>query len=333
MPAPGSRSASTSSRQFGGHNDHTEPAGIDSTYPKLQTIPDGICDGVDACRHKVREMVRAGADWIKIATTGGVGTPTGGPLLRQFSLEEVRAIVDTAHAAGKPVMSHADGGEGVKICLDAGVDSIEHGAALDDALIEQMVRQKTWLVPTFTVLHKIVALGDLDPCPVPDYMPAQGPNPHGSPARELPKALAAGVRMAMGTDLGSFGRGENAGELAYMTAAGMTPMQAIVAATRMGAACMGLGGEVGEIRPGLYADLLVIDGDPLEDVAMLQDAARIQLVMQGGVIHKNRWRWELRRPMSLSNLIKTLTELPGPGGDEWHVQKWLIERWAIVSGR
>ena len=273
--------------QFGGHNDHTEPAGVDSTYPKLATIPDGVCDGVDACRHKVREMVRAGADWIKIATTGGVGTPTGGPLLRQFSLEEVRAIVDTAHAAGKPVMSHAYGGEGVKICLDAGVDSIEHGAALDDALIDQMVRQNTWLVPTFTVLHKIVALGDLDPCPVPAYMPRKAQILMAAQAESFPKALAAGVRMALGTDLGSFGRGENAGELAYMVAAGMTPMQAIVAATRMGAACMGLGDEVGELRPGLLADLVAVDGDPLADVSILQDASRLHLIMQGGVVHKN----------------------------------------------
>jgi imidazolonepropionase-like amidohydrolase len=175
--------------QFGGHNDHTEPAGIDSTYPKLQTIPDGVCDGVDACRHKVREMVRAGADWIKIATTGGVGTPTGGPLLRQFSLEEVRAIVDTAHAAGKPVMSHAYGGDGVKVCLDAGVDSIEHGAALDDALIEQMVRQNTWLVPTFTVLRKIAALGDIEPCPVPAYMPRKARSLMAAQAESFPQGI------------------------------------------------------------------------------------------------------------------------------------------------
>jgi imidazolonepropionase-like amidohydrolase len=273
--------------QFGGHNDHTEPAGVDSTYPKLQTIPDGVCDGVDACRHKVREMVRAGADWIKIATTGGVGTPTGGPLLRQFSPEEVQAIVDTAHAAGKPVMSHAYGGDGVKICLDAGVDSIEHGAALDDALIEQMVRQNTWLVPTFTVLRKIAALGDLDPCPVPAYMPRKARILMAAQAESFPKVLAAGIRIAMGTDLGSFGRGENAGELAYMVAAGMTPMQAIVASTRRGAECMGLGDSVGVLRPGMLADLLLVDGDPLQDVAVLQDPAQLRLVMQGGVIYKN----------------------------------------------
>lgn len=273
--------------QFGGHNDHTEPAGVDSTYPKLQTIPDGVCDGVDDCRRKVREMVRAGADWIKIATTGGVGTPTGGPLLRQFSLEEVQAIVDTAHAAGKPVMSHAYGGDGVKVCLDAGVDSIEHGAALDDALIEQMVRQNTWLVPTFTVLRKISALGELDPCPVPEYMPRKARVLIESQAVSFRKALAAGVRMAMGTDLGSFGRGQNAVELAYLVEAGMTPMQAIVAATRMGAECMGLGDEVGVLRPGMLADLLVIDGDPLQGVALLQDHARLRLIVKGGVVYKN----------------------------------------------
>ncbi len=273
--------------QLGGHNDHTEPAGVDSTYPKLATIPDGVCDGVDACRHKVREMVRAGADWIKIATTGGVGTPTGGPLLRQFSPAEVAAIVDTAHAAGKPVMSHAYGGEGVKICLDAGVDSIEHGAALDDALIEQMARQNTWLVPTFTVLRKIVALGELNPCPVPAYMPRKAHALLAAQAESFPKVLAAGIRIAMGTDLGSFGRGENASELAYMVAAGMTPMQAIVAATRRAAECIGLGDQVGLLRPGKLADLLLVDGDPLQDVAILQDAVRLRMVMQGGVVHKN----------------------------------------------
>lgn len=273
--------------QLGGHNDHTEPAGIDSTFPKLQTIPDGICDGVDGCRRKVREMVRAGADWIKITTTGGVGTPTGGPLVRQFSLDEVRAIVDAAHAAGKPVMSHAYGGEGVQICLDAGVDSIEHGAVLDDGMIEQMVRQGTWLVPTFTVLRKIIALGDVKPPIVPDYMPRKARMLVDAQRDTFKRALAAGVKIAMGTDLGGFGRGQNALELGYMVEAGMTPMQAIVASTRMGAQCMGLGEETGVLRAGMLADLLIVDGDPLADVAVLQDQARLRVVMQGGAIHKD----------------------------------------------
>ena len=273
--------------QFGGHNDHTEPAGIDSRFPKLDTVPSGICDGVDACRRKVREVIRAGADWIKIATTGGVGTPIGGPLLRQFSREEVQAIVDTAHAAGKPVMSHAYGGEGVKICLDAGVDSIEHGAAIDDELIEQMARQGTWLVPTFTVLRKILAIGEARCLAAARIHAAQGTELIAQQIESFPKAFAAGVKIAMGTDAGGFGHGKNAGELAYMVAAGMTPMQAIVASTRMGAECMGLGADVGVLRAGMFADLLVVDGDPLADVRILEDRARLRLIMKDGVQIKN----------------------------------------------
>jgi imidazolonepropionase-like amidohydrolase len=273
--------------QSGGHNDHTEPAGIDSDFPRLPGVPDSICDGVDGCRRKVREMIRAGADWIKICTTGGVGTPTGGPLIRQFSLEEVQAMVDTAHAAGKPVMSHAYGGEGVKICLDAGVDSIEHGAALDDDLIEQMVRQGTWLVPTFTVLRKIVAIGQQEPCPIPEYIPRKARALLEQQVVSFQKALAAGVKMALGTDAGGFGHGQNAVELGYLVKAGMTPMQAIVAATKMGAQCMGLGDEVGVLREGMLADLLVVDGDPLQDVSILQDRSRLRLIVKDGALVKN----------------------------------------------
>lgn len=273
--------------QFGGHNDHTEPSGINSQFPQLSTIPSGICDGVDECRKKTREVIRAGADWIKIATTGGVGTPIGGPLVRQFSLEEVSAIVDTAHAAGKPVGSHAYGGEGLKICLDAGVDTIEHGAVLDDGLIEQMERQGTWLVPTFTVLRKIIALSEQKPDLLPEYMPRKAKALLEDQGVSFRKALAAGVKMALGTDLGSFGHGQNAGELAYLVEAGMTPMQAIVAATRMGAQCMGLGSEVGVLREGMCADLLVVDGDPLQDVRILQDRTNLCLIMKDGEIIKN----------------------------------------------
>ena len=242
---------------------------------------------MDACRRKVREVIRAGADWVKIATTGGVGTPIGGPLLRQFSLEEVRAIVDTAHAAGKPVMSHAYGGEGVQICLAAGVDSIEHGAALDDALIEQMAQQGAWLVPTFTVLRKVLEIDAQRPGALPEYMPRKARALVDQQRASFPKALAAGVKIAMGTDAGGFGHGKNACELAYMVEAGMAPMQAIVAATRMGAECMGLGGETGQLRPGMYADLLVVDGDPLDDVRVLEDRALIRLIMKDGAQIKN----------------------------------------------
>jgi imidazolonepropionase-like amidohydrolase len=273
--------------QFGGHNDHTEAAGINSHFPWLQGIPSGICDGVDECRKKTREVIRAGADWVKIATTGGVGTPIGGPLIRQFSPEEVQVIADTAHAAGKPVMSHAYGGEGVKICLDAGVDSIEHGAALDDALIEQMVKQGTWLVPTFTVLRMVVAISEKNPLALPEYMPRKARMLLEHQAESFRKALSAGVKIALGTDGGGFGHGHNAGELAYLVEAGMTPMQALVAATRMGTTCMGLGDETGVLRAGMLADFLVVEGNPLKDVRILEDRDHLRLIVKDGVTYKD----------------------------------------------
>jgi imidazolonepropionase-like amidohydrolase len=273
--------------QFGGHNDHTEAAGINSHFPWLQGIPSGICDGVDECRKKTREVIRAGADWVKIATTGGVGTPIGGPLIRQFSPEEVQVIVDTAHAAGKPVMSHAYGGEGVKICLDAGVDSIEHGAALDDALVEQMLKQGTWLVPTFTVLRRVVAISEENPLALPEYMPRKARILLKSQAESFRKALSSGVKIALGTDGGGFGHGHNAGELAFLVEAGMTPMQALVAATRMGTTCMGLGDETGVLRAGMLADFLVVDGNPLEDVRILENRDRLRLIVKDGLTYKD----------------------------------------------
>jgi imidazolonepropionase-like amidohydrolase len=242
---------------------------------------------VDECRKKTREVIRAGADWVKIATTGGVGTPIGGPLIRQFSPEEVQVIADTAHAAGKPVMSHAYGGEGVKICLDAGVDSIEHGAALDDALIEQMVKQGTWLVPTFTVLRRVVAISEQNPLALPEYMPRKARMLLEHQAESFRKALEGGVKIALGTDGGGFGHGHNAGELRYLVEAGMTPMQAIVAATRMGTTCMGLGDETGVLRAGMLADFLVVDGNPLKDVRILEDRDCLRMIVKDGQTYKN----------------------------------------------
>jgi imidazolonepropionase-like amidohydrolase len=279
--------------QFGGHNDHTEAAGINSHFPWLQSIPSGICDGVDECRKKTREVIRAGADWVKIATTGGVGTPIGGPLIRQFSPEEVQVITDTAHAAGIPVMSHAYGGEGVKICLDAGVDSIEHGAALDAPLIEQMVKQGTWLVPTFTVLRRVVAISEQNPLALPEYMPRKARMLLEHQAQSFREALQSGVKIALGTDGGGFGHGKNAGELRYLVEAGMTPMQALEAATRMGTTCMGFGDETGVLRVGMLADFLVVDGNPLEDITILEDCSRLHMIVKDGQIYKNSLETEV----------------------------------------
>ena len=274
--------------QTGGHGCHIELAGIDSNYPLLPGLPHYACDGVAQCRLSTREMILAGADWIKLCTTGGISTRIGGPLTRQFSLEEVEAIADTAHAAGKPVMCHAYGGEGADIALAAEVDSMEHGAALTRAQLELMERRDVFLVPTFSVLRKVVALDERRPGALPEYVPRKARELLARQRESFATALELGVRIALGTDAGGIERGRNADELAYMVEAGMTPMQAIVAGTSMAARCMGLGDEAGLLAQGKLADLLVVEGDPLADITLLQDRERLRIIMQGGNFIEDR---------------------------------------------
>lgn len=268
--------------QTGGHNDTREPAGFDKDFPRLPGVPSGGCDGADDCRRKVREMLFAGADWVKFCTTGGISSRVGGPLTCQFSQEEVLAIVDTAHSAGKPAMCHAYGGTGVDIALAAGVDTLEHGAALTEAQIEVMMRQGTWLVPTFAVYRKVLALDRDSPGILPEYIPRKARELMDKQAVSFRQALTAGLKVALGTDLGGLEHLRNAVEFGHMVEAGMSPRQAIVAGTSMAARCIGLGDQVGVLKPGMLADLLLVDGDPLADIRVLEDHTRIRLVMQDG---------------------------------------------------
>jgi imidazolonepropionase-like amidohydrolase len=287
IPGPRLRISVNLLCQTGGHNHHIEPARIDRDFPKLPYLPDGICDGPDMCRRKAREMIFAGADWVKFCTTGGISSRTGGPLLCQFTREEVRAIVDAAHTAGKPAMVHAYGGEGIDIALEAGVDSIEHGAALTEAQIERMAKQGTWLVPTFAVFRKVLAIQAEDPSVLPDYVSRKAAELLERQAKSFPMAMAAGLKIALGTDLGPFEHNRNAVEFGHMVAGGMTPMQAIVAGTGAAADCIGLGDKVGVLRAGMLADLLLVDGDPLRDIRVLENADKLRLIMQDGRIVKH----------------------------------------------
>lgn len=273
--------------QTGGHGDLTQPCGLASDFPRLPGIPDGIADGPDECRKKVREVIRLGADWIKIATTGGVGSPRGGPATRQFTLDELRAMVDEAHAAGKGVMVHAHGGDGLRICLEAGVDSIEHAAVADLADIERMADQDIWLVPTLSVTQRMKERLAADPHSLPSYTAAKLPLVLETQRRNFKHALQCGVKIAMGTDAGALGHAENAKELVYMTQSGMTPMQSIVASTSMAANLLGMGDSLGTIAAGKLADLILVDGDPLKDIAALADPTRVKLVMKDGALYKS----------------------------------------------
>lgn len=240
-------------------------------------LPHAVADGAVAVRAKVREMIRAGADTIKTATTGGVSSPRHGPKDAEYSREELEALVDEAHAQGKRVMCHALGGPGLELAVDCGVDSIEHGGYLDEhpKAITRMAQQGTYYVPTYSVYthHR--------KSPV-EYMRQRANDMVQHHLKSLTVALDAGVKVVMGTDAGGWVHGRNMTELELLVEAGMKPMDAIVASTGEAAQCIGLGADVGTIEPGKYADLLVVDGDPLSDIGVLQREERLLLVMKGG---------------------------------------------------
>ena len=263
----------------GGHSDGWMPSGGLSvwgvSYPGM---PDAVCDGVEGVARKVREMVRAGADVIKISSTGGFLSPFDDPSRPHYSQEEVDAIVAAAEDLGRWVMSHAHGVEGIKRAVRAGVRSIEHGTYLDRESAEMMVERNTWLVPTLTSGDTTEALAG-DP---------KVPEPVREKLRELGRpeldafriAAEAGVRVAMGTDCPVAPHGTNLRELTLMAENGFTPEQALVAATSSAADLMGLLDELGTLAPGKRADVMVVDGDPLvfEDIS-----ERIRSVYKDGV--------------------------------------------------
>ena len=229
-------------------------------------------------------MIRAGADVIKCATTGGASSRPGhGPMDGAFNLDEMQALVEEAHALDRRVICHALGGRGLRIAVEAGVDLVDHGCYLDEApdLLDMMASRGIFFVPTFAVY---------------DYH-RKSPLPHvRERARDLEehhvaslhRALAAGVKIAAGTDAGGHGHPPNAIEIACLVEAGMTPLQALRAATGWAAECIGRGHDLGTIEKGKLADLVAVAGDPLADVTILQNPECITLVIKGGEIVANR---------------------------------------------
>lgn len=269
----------------GGHLDFWMPSGNEiDLLPQHPGLPRGICDGVDGVRVKVREVLRAGADIVKICSTGGVMSPTDHPDFAQFSPEELEVAVSEAAARrGVKVMAHAQGAEGVKNAVRAGVHSIEHGVYLDDEAIDLMLEHGTFLVPTLLAPLYVIESGEAG---------ANLPPGALDKAREvfeahqdsIGRAHQAGVRIAMGTDAGVMPHGTNARELGLMTDIGMSSMEAIVASTATGAACLGWQGEIGTLEPGALADVIVVRGDPLADVRILERPDAIRCVLKGGEV-------------------------------------------------
>jgi imidazolonepropionase-like amidohydrolase len=235
-------------------------------------------DGVDEIRKAVREQLAMGADFVKIMATGARSVVLEDPEPAQLTRDEVSTVVEEAHRLGKRVAAHAEGSGGTRIAVEEGVDTIEHGLSLHRTpeLLDLMAEQDQTLVPTLSTFHDVSEdHAEKYPCTLVEQAKRQREEAY----RTLNAAREAGVRIAMGFD--SYPLGENARELVRMVEGGLSAMQGIVAATSGAAAALGLEG-TGEVRPGATADLLVVDGDPLEDPSILQDPGRIHLVLQSG---------------------------------------------------
>jgi imidazolonepropionase-like amidohydrolase len=243
---------------------------------------EGVADGIEGVQHKAREVIKYGADLIKICATGGVLSKGDNPQASQYTLEEMKAIVAEAHRLGRKVAAHAHGAQGILWASQAGVDSIEHGSYIDDAAIAEMKKHGTYLVPT-------LYLGDwfLEHAAenrVPDFLLVKAKAVMPAARRNVAHAFASGVKVAFGTDAAVYPHGLNAHEFAVMVKLGLTPLQAIQAATVNAADLLGWSDKIGSVEPGKWADIIAVDGDPLQDVTTLE---RVKFVMKGGATVKN----------------------------------------------
>jgi imidazolonepropionase-like amidohydrolase len=265
--------------QTGGHSDGLLRSGYDVplSHPHPGR-PSGLADGPDEVRRVVRQVIRAGADVIKVCSTGGVLSPDDDPRHAQFGRDELSVAVAEAEAAGLYVMSHAQGPLGIRNALLAGARSIEHGIYLDDQAIELMLESGAWLVPTLAAPLAVVQAA-ADGVPLAPSVVRKAVEVAGAHQESVRRAAGAGVRIAMGTDSGVGPHGENLRELALMEGCGMSPTEVLYAATAGAAELCGLSDVTGRVAVGLEADLVVVDGDPFELTGI---ADRIVQVWQGG---------------------------------------------------
>ncbi|QUL98248.1 MAG: amidohydrolase family protein [Candidatus Fermentithermobacillus carboniphilus] len=283
VPGPRMQVACRGLSITGGHGDTRN-----GWPPEVEFKGRYVVDSPDEARRAAREQLRDGADHIKLHATGGVMSEGDVPTARGLTIDEMRAAIEEAHNVGKKAMAHAQGSTGIKNAILAGVSSIEHGFYLTDEIIELMLKKDVFLVPTLAAVHHIVEKGT--EAGIPEYGVRKAKEAQKAHLESFAKAYKAGVKIAMGTDAATpFNyHGKNALELELMVKAGMKPMDALLAATKMGAELMGWGDRMGQVKPGYWADLILVDGNPLEDIRVLQDVSRIKVVMKAGKIEVRR---------------------------------------------
>jgi imidazolonepropionase-like amidohydrolase len=268
IPGPRLQIAVTMLSQTGGHGDPWHVCGGQVPFIVAHPgRPDGVVDGPEHVRRRVREIIRAGADVIKVATTGGVLSARDDPAHPHFRDDEIAVMVAEASAAGLSVMAHAQGAEGVKAAVRNGVRSIEHGIFLDDEAIELMLANGTWLVPTLHAVASLLRAID-EGAPFPQAVVDKARLVATAHQESIARAHSAGVKIAMGTDCGVGPHGTNLDELELMNKVGLTPVEALHATTGSAAELLGVDSDLGRIAPGMRADLVVVDGSPTDVVGL-----------------------------------------------------------------
>ncbi len=261
----------------GGHCDNNS---LNSSFEERS---DGVADGPWAVREKVRKNIKYGADLTKFCATGGVfskGTKVG---MTQYTLEEMKAIVDESHTHERKVAAHAHGTEGIKRAIEAGVDSIEHASFLDKEAVRMGIKKGTYFALDIYNTEYTLEKGKENGVPEENINKEREV---GTRQREsFTLAVKMGAKVVFATDAGVYPHGDNGKQFARAVRFGMTPAQAIQSATSVTADLLGWEDRVGQIAPGMYADIIAVHGDPLDDISELED---VDFVMKGGVVYKSK---------------------------------------------
>jgi imidazolonepropionase-like amidohydrolase len=272
--------------QTGGHADDHFPCGIELPIfsARAADMPPSVVDGVEPMRKRVRELIRAGADWIKLCTSGGVLSPGDAPHHATFTLDEIRAAVEEAATQGREVMAHAQANAGIKNALRGGVKTIEHGIWLDGDAIEMMLDGDRRLVPT--LIAPLWVIRHAEAGRMPAYAAEKSRQVLADHKESVRQAIEAGVKIAFGTDTGVGPHGTNNEELKLLAELGMSPLECIRSATTVAADTIGVGGRAGCLEEGAFGDVIGVAGDPLESIDVLADARNVRLVVKAGEVVK-----------------------------------------------
>jgi len=280
VPGPRLLASGTYISTTGGHGDKATGFRPD-LHPALNG--DGLCDGIESCRRAVRLQIKKGADWIKVMATGGVNSEAATGVGLHFDEDTLKAIVDAAHALGRKVAAHAHAASGVNAALRAGVNSIEHGAFLDEESIRLFKETGAYLVATLNVGKHVLDIANDPDSGMSEAVRIKARAAIPQMNDNVARAYRAGVKIAFGTDSGEPEHGRNAEEFLRLVEIGMSEMDAIKTATVNAADLLDMSEDLGTIEAGKLADIVATAGDPLEDIATLLEMG---FVMKQGVVHK-----------------------------------------------